>query len=281
MLAVAVMDDLDVTPHGDGFEVARDGLLTWEDIATALGDWAKHPAHPVSRARLATLITAARLVAAGGPAALARSMQVHVEPAASVLNPGSAWPVERVGAGPLVAGWGLVGVAGTELTRPLPLSPSIRAAIRAAIVAGDLQWSSRRADVDRLTDLLTERLAQDVAAGRTVVLRPQRRTDVPTLLLSRGLRSWLAARDGSGMAAVAVPTRSRGWSDLRRIDPGFVRAAWSATEPLDRGFEAALLVTADDAVLPRGASAGGVGHALGSPLADPLVHPVAAHPGRH
>ncbi|MFP5347523.1 MAG: hypothetical protein ACLGIA_10900, partial [Actinomycetes bacterium] len=64
------------------------------------------------------------------------------------------------------------------------------------------------------------------------------------------LRGYLAAQDGSGMRALAVPMRSRGWFDLARIDPVFVGAAWTATEEPQRAFPGPLLVTADEVTAP-------------------------------
>jgi len=48
------------------------------------------------------------------------------------------------------------------------------------------------------------------------------------------------------MRAVAVPDRRRGWLDPSRIDPAFVGAAWTATDPPWRGIAVPLLVTADE-----------------------------------
>jgi hypothetical protein len=75
-----------------------------------------------------------------------------------------------------------------------------------------------------------------------------------TLLGSRTLRAALGAMDGTGLRAVAVPMRNRGWLDLTRIDPAFTSAAAAATEATDRGFERPLLVTVDEVTL---APAGG------------------------
>lgn len=170
--------------------------------------------------------------------------------------------IERLGSGPVEAGWGLVGAPGAEHSRPLPVGPSTAHAVRSALAGGHLDWASRRADIDRLGRLQAERLGRDMLAGRTGVLRPLGRIDVPTLLLSPALRRWLARRDGTGMAAVAVPTRERGWIDLRQVDPAFARAAWTATDVLRRGFPGPLLVTRDEVVLPSR-----VGDVLGAALA--------------
>ena len=74
--------------------------------------------------------------------------------------------------------------------------------------------------------------------------------DVLALLASSALRRQLATGDGSGMRALAVPMRTRGWFELSRIDPAFTLTAWSATDDFDRGVPCPLLVTADEVSLP-------------------------------
>ena len=55
------------------------------------------------------------------------------------------------------------------------------------------------------------------------------------------------------MRAIAVPMRSRGWLDLRGIDPAFSLAAAALTDPVDRGFHRPLLLTAEEvALVPEG-----------------------------
>jgi len=57
--------------------------------------------------------------------------------------------------------------------------------------------------------------------------------------------------DPIGMRSVAVPTRSRGWLDLSRIDPTFAIQAAAAVAPADRGFERPILITKDEVVHAR------------------------------
>ncbi len=78
------------------------------------------------------------------------------------------------------------------------------------------------------------------------VIGPMGGCDVVTLMGARSLRRHLATADGTGMRAVAVPMRARGWFDLARIDPAFVVAAAAATDDVDRGFWRPLLVTCDE-----------------------------------
>ena len=83
-------------------------------------------------------------------------------------------------------------------------------------------------------------------------LRPMGDCDVVSLLGSAVLRGALAGDQG-GMRAIAVPMRTRGWLDLRGIDPAFSLAAASLTDPADRGFNRPLLLTAEEvALVPEG-----------------------------
>jgi len=61
-------------------------------------------------------------------------------------------------------------------------------------------------------------------------------------------RAAVAGAEG-GMAAVAVPMRRRGWLRLSLLDPAFAPAAALASEPVDRGFARAVLVTAEEVAL--------------------------------
>ena len=72
-------------------------------------------------------------------------------------------------------------------------------------------------------------------------------------LLTRSTRACLevlAEGDGTGMRAVAVPDRTRGWFDLARVDPAYVALAWRLTDEHERGLPRPLLVTRDELVLP-------------------------------
>ena len=102
------------------------------------------------------------------------------------------------------------------------------------------------------------------------VITPMGGCDVVTLMGARSLRAYLALSDGTGMRAVAVPMRTRGWFDLARIDPAFVVAAAAATDEVDRGFWRPLLVTCDEV----GLAAPG-GDLTTIVLRDPAAHATA------
>lgn len=148
----------------------------------------------------------------------------------------------------------------------------------------DAAWRASRLHLDamgllaarRVERALRARLAQDAGAARSggpdggsdsgsdgvpdggaadgpgpelTVIDPAGGCDAVTLLASAPLRRWLARADGTGLRAVAVPTRARGWTDLARTDSTFVAAAWTATDPDRRGLQRPALVTDEEVVL--------------------------------
>jgi hypothetical protein len=279
VLAAAVVDDLPVTVDpaaGDAPdapavvvtdpESGRSTRLTWEDMAAAVGAWRTEPTHPVTRGRVSALVSAALLTAAGGPGALAAAVRAHVEVAGSPRSCGAGWALDGLGDGPLAVGWGVVTPSVGPLTWPLPAAPTLVAALRAG--GPDLAEAVR--EVDRLGAALAGRLERDRREGRDLVLRPMGAADVPTLLLSPTLRRWIAGRDGTGLGTLAVPTRHRGWTDIRRIDPPYVAAAHAATDAVDAACPVPLLVTADEVLGPRtGDGTVGPGHPSGDQFRVP------------
>jgi hypothetical protein len=124
----------------------------------------------------------------------------------------------------------------------------------------DLAEAAVRAD-RYLTDMATlaaDRLRRDP----TAVLRPLGDADVLTLLAAREFR--VALLDGMGMRSAAIPSRTRGWLDLGRLDPAFALSAALLTEADERGFPRPVLVTADEVTLARAG-----GDAVRQSLADP------------
>lgn len=267
VLALAVMEDIDLDPRDDGVALAAGGHLTWDDVSAALGDWVALPDHPVTRRRLRLAAHMVGVVAVGGPEALLTIVHAHGEPTAGAcLSPGPDWAREHVPGGALTLGLGVSDLGEASGPHPLPVLPSLAGRLRLGLGA---RWVEVRADLERLGGLVAERLDRDLAEGRPMVLRPTGSADVVTLLGSRVLRRYLASGDGTGMRAIAVPVRDRGWFDLARIDPAYVGAAWSATEPLERAFDRPLLVTLDELVAPVRS-----GDVLAGVLADPAGAPV-------
>lgn len=278
LLAVSVLDDVDVLPCDDGVllevpgptEAPRRVHLGWAAVAAVAGPWSAGSAQ--ARLRLSSWLRSHLAVAgARDPAALvsacARALAL---PVAGGLHPGagSGWARVRVLGGALEVGLGVVGLESTTrdattaasaapgAPRPqpaaIPLWPDVAAAAGLDDGALDAVWAGAAERALRMGALSAVRLRRDHEEGQRagealrLVLRPVGGCDVLTLLATGPVRAALAAVDGVGMAHVAVPDRTRGWCDSRRAQPDFLAAAWSATSPMDRGVPGLLLVTADE-----------------------------------
>lgn len=274
VLAVSVLDDIDVTPREAG--VRLDGsspvVVGWHEVAEAVGE---HPASGlVARRRLSVLLRLHRVVAEAG-----RSAPVVLRPAARLValpldhaaHPGPGW-VQSVQLGLAVTcGIGVLGLTGDpDEVVPLPASVAEKAGVDTS-----QWWSTIAQHAEDMGALAVRRLQRDATSTSTgvrhvsatdsqAVVRPVGGVDALSLLTTSALRHHLAAEDGSGMRAVAVPMRSRAWYDLARVDPAYVAAAWSATTPWDRGLARPVLVTADELTM---ALAGG--DTVRQSLADP------------
>ena len=174
---------------------------------------------------------------------LARAARLVALPPDHVEHPGPGWALESLPGGALDLGVGVLGL-GCDPDRAAALPPGIACAAEADVRPW---WPQLRAHAERMGELAVARLRRD--GGRDAVLRPVGGCDVLSLLASTALRTQLARGDGSGMRALAVPSRSRGWFDLRRVDPAFVVGAWTATDPRERGAPRPLLVTVDEVAL--------------------------------
>jgi hypothetical protein len=246
VLAVSVMSDVDLTPHADGVLLPAGGgaLVDWAAIALAVGDF--DPCGGTARRRVELLLRLHRLTVDLGeeavPAFHAASRVVAL-PAGHGEHPGAGWSQESLRGEALELGIGVHGLLG-EPERTTPLPPSVLLALG---VDGRHWWPRLREHVDRMGALSAARLGRDGTSG---LIRPVGGCDVLALLSSRTLRRHLAQSDGSGMRSLAVPTRRRGWYDISRIDPLFVRAAWSLTDDAERGLPQPVLVTADEVTVP-------------------------------
>lgn len=248
VLAVSVLDDVDLEPADDGVRLPGPTtlVLRWQDLAIA-HDGADRDGH-VARHRLAlTLRLAARLAAADvDPQVTLRARAVAVAlPVGHADHLGGSWVRDRVPGGVLDLGTGLLGAL-DDPDAVVPLPPAVARAAGLDVAAA---WPDVRAHAERMSSLAA-RLHLRPGLNRQV-LRPVGGVDVLTLLAAGPLRAALAEGDGTGLRAVAVPTRSRGWFDLARIDPAFVGAAWALTPQAERGLARPLLVTRDEVVLPR------------------------------
>lgn len=276
VLAVSVLDDVDLEPREGGVHLPgrRPVLVRWTELADVVAG--ADLASEAARRRISVLLRLRRFVGELGsraPAVLEQSARALALPEGHLDDLGPGWVRETVLGGDVRLGVGVVGVLGDD-EEVVPLHRSVAAA---AGTDARQWWRRLRGHAEAMGALAAHRLARDEGAGRHSVLRPVGGCDVPTLLASSALRGYLAAGDGSGMRALAVPMRSRGWYDLARIDPAFVAAAWSATPEVERGYPRPLLVTADEVrmAVPRGDP---VAQSLADPVTDgPALRDVRYH----
>jgi len=258
VLAVSVLDDVDLTPTDDGVVVEglRPAHVTWDELRLAVGEVPEE----LWRRRLSRWLRLhARACALGDAAAevLRDSARLLALPLGHAGHPGAGWVLHRPMGGALECGIGLLGVL-DDPDEVVPLPPSL---VRTAGLPVQVWWPGLVAHASDMGRLAVDRLRRDEVGPRRraasatehqLVLRPVGGVDVPTLLATHVVRRYLAGSDGSGMRAVAVPMRTRGWYDLARIDPAFVQAAWAATDELERGWPRPVLVTADEVVIAPG-----------------------------
>ena len=165
----------------------------------------------------------------------------------------------RVHGGALELGLGILGAL-DDPDEVVVIAPGLLAA---AGVDSRASWPERARDLERTGRLAADRFTRDPQGP----LRPFGDFDVVTLLGSSAFRARLCADDPVGWRSAAVPMRQRGWLDLGRIDPAFAAAAALATDPAERGFNRAILVTPEEVVLtPVGGQA--AAHALQDPPAS-------------
>lgn len=251
VLGVSVLDDLDVVPLPDG-SVELPGppatVVSWDDLVTALAG--THPETAAGRQRLSRWLLARRWLADLATADLAERVRPVGIPADSPLHPGPGWARARVRGGVLDLGVGLLGLQPGRPDDVVVLGPRVLAG---AGFDPAPYWPGALAYLEEMGARAVERWRR---APREAI-RPMGDCDVVTLLASRAFRGALAAAS-SGLCPAAVPMRTRGWLDLKRIDPAFALAAAAATDEPARGFSRPVLLTADEVFLARpGARAAG------------------------
>jgi len=258
VLAVSVLDnvdllpgDLSVTLQGDHPDLA----LAWDEIALALGD--SDPDSDTARRRLRIWVKLrAGLARIADPETMARPVGL---PIGHVLHPGRAWVRASVPGEALDLGLGLLGLLG-DPDEVVVTPPTL---FHAAGIDADPWWPAQARELERTGRLAAERLLRD----ETSPLRPFGDLDVLTLLCSTAFRAAICDADPVGWRTAAVPMRTRGWLDLARIDPAFAAAAALATNPDERGFDRAVLVTPEEVVMV-GAGGRSARHALQDPPAS-------------
>jgi hypothetical protein len=271
---VSVLGDIDLLPREDGVLIIPADAASpasapvpvgWAELAETVGP--HDPLSDAGRARVTGLLRLYRtvadhgadtdrpLTAGAGETGSGRHAAPHVIderirlaaralalPPGHALHPGSGWVLDELRGGALDLGVGVLGLGEhPDDVRPLPPTLARRLELRPA------RWWPDLADhLERMGELVSGRIERD---GRPV-LRPVGGCDALTLLASAPLRENLAGGDGTGLRAVAVPTRRRGWFDLAQIDPAYTAAAWSIADEPDRGLPTPVLVTRDEVVLP-------------------------------
>jgi hypothetical protein len=244
MLALSVLDDVDVDPSERGWRVVAPDVIvtvTHREVAYAVdgldpdGDEAVAAVRRwVAWRRCCARDTGVSITARARPVGLPRGHALH---------PGPDWVVTEVLGGALDLG---LGIRGT------PDDPEAVGVVDPVLVAscgghaGAMARHAQRYLID-MAALAAERFHRDPIAP----LRPLGDCDVLTLLASDVFRAAVVAVDPFGMRTAAIPMRTRGWLDLGRIDPAFALAAAAATDPAERGFERPVMLTRDEVVLAR------------------------------
>lgn len=248
-LAVSVLHDLDLLPTDEGVLLTGEVpvRVDWAQCAAALGG--ADPASLLGRSLLDRWLRLARWMATDPDPSAVRPLGL---PVGHPLHPGDGWAYEHVLGAALDVGLAVVGADCANPDRVLALPAGLLAA--GLLAAGNdsgldvTAWRSAAQDyLERMGAVAADRWR---AASAKEPLRPVGDCDVVTLLGSRTLRGALAAAQG-GMCPIAVPMRTRGWTELRRIDPAFSIAAAAATDEVDRGFDRPLLITADEVQVVR------------------------------
>ncbi|MBX5446931.1 MAG: hypothetical protein IRZ27_00220 [Acidothermus cellulolyticus] len=241
LLAVSVTADIDLTPTDDGAVIAGVPAvrLTFSEVAEAIRDAA--PQTALARRRLLRWIRLRRALAERSIDELAESARPVGLPIGHELHPGPDWVCEHILGGCLDLGIGIVGLDDADPQRVVVVPPGV---FRATNIDTTEWWRAAYEYLENMGALATVRWRREPRRP----LHPMGDCDVVTLLGSAVFRGAIAA-DAGGMRAVAAPMRHRGWLELSRIDPAFVRAAAMLTDDENRGFVRPVLVTADEVCL--------------------------------
>jgi hypothetical protein len=255
VLAVSVLDAVDLLPGDEGVLLEGDHpdvLLAWTEVAGAVGD--VDPDSDAARARLRVWVRMrAGLARIPEPQEFVRIVGL---PPDHPVHPGPRWVRARVPGEALDLGLGLLGL----LDDPDEVVVTPPALLAASEMRVDETWTTQLVELERVGRLAAERVLRDESGP----LRPFGDYDVLSLLGSSAYRTVLCGADPVGWRTAAVPMRTRGWLDLGRIDPAFAAAAAMATDPVDRGFTRAVLITPDEVVMT-----GSVGRSAWHALQDP------------
>ena len=241
VLAVSVLQDLDLLPGDDGVTTGSGRVLPWQTLSQALGGL--DPDSAAARPVLARWLRELQWIGWRSPQDLAARARPVGLPRGHALHPGPEWVCVQVHGATLDLGVGLVGV-GTDPDEVLVPRAGL---LTAAGHDPSEWWPACSTYLEDMGMLAAAR--HDLHPSRPI--HPMGDCDVVTLLGARSFRENLAGVDAARMCAAAVPTRRRGWLDLSRTDPAFALAAASLADAEERGFDRPLLVTADEVVMAR------------------------------
>ncbi|HEY0870629.1 MAG TPA: hypothetical protein VGD55_09550 [Acidothermaceae bacterium] len=238
MLAVSVLDDVDMLPTDDGMVLSGVPQLTvtFADIAAAIG--ATDPAGPTARHRLELWLRARRAIADKSLDELAETIRPVGLPVGHDVHPGPSWVRQPILGGCLDLGVGFVGLF-RDVPDAVVVTP--QSVLDAAGIDPGPWWRGATEYLENMGALATTRWRRDPRSP----VRPMGDCDVITLLASSLFRGALCA-DAGGMRAIAAPVRTRGWLDLSRIDPAFAQTAAALADDESRGFPRPLLLTVDE-----------------------------------
>jgi hypothetical protein len=240
VLAVSVLDDVDVLPNDDGVTIDPGVLVTWDEVCDAIGP--ADPESPVARARLGRWIHL-RTELAQRPSAITHLRPLGL-PVGHDLHPGMEWVQDPIRGNSLHLGAGVIGLEDD----PDEVTVAPAGLLGYAGVNPRAWWRREgRGYLEEMGAVAAVRLRREPDAP----LRPMGDCDVVTLLGSVAFRIALSKHNGVGMRAAAVPMRRRGWVDPDHLDAAFAQAAAWATNDDERGFIRPVLVTPDGVWIAR------------------------------
>jgi hypothetical protein len=240
-LTVSVLDSIDLVPAAEG--VTLPGLpvlhISWDECSRAISD--AEPSSSLARSRLARWLRDRRRLADRSLEELAEIARPVGLPADHALHPGPGWVQHQVHGGVLDLGIGFLG-----LNREEP--DTVELVPQGVLDVSGIDVSPWWTDAMNYVEDMGAMAAVRWRRIPNEPVRPMGDCDVVTLLGSMVFRGAIASSAG-GMRAAAVPMRRRGWLELSRIDPAFVRAAADITDPESRGFARPVLLTAEEVTM--------------------------------
>lgn len=241
VLAVSVLQDIDLVPLDDGVVVGSGRLIPWEALEDGLAG--HDPELPETRVVLSSWLRAVQSVAWRSSDDLAARARPVGLPREHGVHPGPTWTRYTVPGDVLDVGIGLLGI-GSDPDEVVVLRAGL---LEACGHTPASWWQPCLRYLEEMGELAASRYRRNPIQP----IRPMGDCDVVTLIGSSAFRRALVGGDSTGMRAAALPTRRRGWLDLSRIDPAFALVAATLADDIERGFDRPLLITAEEVVMAR------------------------------